>query len=138
MPEPFYPMGVRRSRIPKVKLDELGEETADVTVAALTKVGDEQDRGSEILLYGVTVGVTAYVGESENEKSDLVEDLIEQIQNFVSHVDNQCLKVNDAGLVVDLELPYVNDPIFNKDLLLTGIFQSITTFNYLVDQPRNQ
>lgn len=136
-----YPFTARRSRIPKVNLDELGNSRADVTVAALTKAGDEQDRGSELLLYGVSVGVTAYVGESESEKSDNVEDLVEQLQNFLSARFNQCLKLDDfdnLDSTAELELPFVNDPIFNLNHLReSGVYQSITVFQYVIERNRD-
>ena len=147
MPDPEYPFTARRARLPKVKKAELGFESADVTIAALTKAGDEQDRGSELLLYGISIGVTANLPGDENaepaesDTADMVEDLIEQIQNHVSDEANRILALNVADTDIDfqaeLELPFVNDPIYNLELMReTGIYQSITIFTYLVEKQR--
>ena len=135
-----FPFTPRRSRIPKVKLEDLGTERADVTVAALTKAGDEQDRSSELLLYGISVGVTANVGTSESEAGDMVEDLVEEIHNFLTKEENQCIQLDsssDLDDVADLELPFVNDPVFNLNLLQqSGVYQSITVFAYMIERSR--
>lgn len=147
MASPAYPFTARRARLPKVKKESLGFDAADVTIAALTKAGDEQDRGAELLLYGVSVGVTANLPSNgtlepaESETADLVEDLIEQIQNFISDESNRVLTLNasdgDFDFEAELELPFVNDPIYNFQLMReVGIYQSITIFNYLVEKKR--
>ena len=147
MTEPAYPFTARRSRLPKVKKESLGFDAADVTIAALTKAGDEEDRGSELLLYGISIGVTASLPSdgtlepAESETADMVEDLVEQIQNHLSDESNRVLVLNasdgDFDFEAELELPFVNDPIYNLQLMREiGIFQSITIFNYLVEKKR--
>lgn len=134
----------RRSRVPKVVLAELGEGV-DVTVAALTKAGDEQDRGSELLLYGLSVGVTAVVSEgvgqaSETARADAIEDLVEQIQAFLSDEARQQIVLDDRGAMdseASLELPFVNDPVFNLQMIREkGIYQSISVFQYTIERSR--
>ena len=143
MASPEYPMAVSAKRLPVITIEDLADDTADVTVAAMTKAGDEQDRGSELLLYGVTVGVTAKATEPESATADSVEDLIEQIQNFLSEEGQRVwtLEADPGGGEFDwqaqLELPFENNPIFNVKLLReVGIYQSITVFNYLVEKTR--
>ena len=146
MPDPVYPFTARYSRFPKIKKTDLGE-IADVTVAPLTLVGDDQDQGSERLNYGITVGVTAgleaetgpngeVIPPAESSIADRVEDLVEQIQNYLSHDDRLFQRIN--GYFVELELPFVNNPVYSLELLReAGIFQSITIFNYLTEVNRH-
>jgi hypothetical protein len=103
--------------------------------------GDEQDRGSELLLYSVTVGVTANIGDPESLYADAAEDLVEEIQELLASEDNQTIDLTGSGSDLDryaiLELPYENDPIFNVQLLReAGLYQSLTVFTYQIERSR--
>jgi hypothetical protein len=134
-------VSARRARLPVIKKDQLSAGSPDVTVSPASMAGDEQDRGSELLLYSVTVGVTANVGDPESSYADAAEDLVEEIQELLASEDNQTIDLTGSGSDLDryaiLELPYENDPIYNVQLLReAGLYQSLTVFTYQIERSR--
>ena len=148
--EPVMPFKARFARLPRVEKKGLKLGVADVTVSPMSKVGDDQDQGSERLNYGITVGVTGtleaehsqfgVIQPAESSVADLLEDLVEQIQDHLSHDENLFLKfeTESENYEAELELPFVNDPVYNLELIReAAIYQSITIFNYLSEINRH-
>ena len=148
---PVMPFKARFARLPRVEKKGLKLGVADVTVSPMSKVGDDQDQGNERLNYGITIGVTGTleseadsegrtIQPAESKWADMLEDLVEQIQDHLSHDENLFLEIETEAenYEAELELPFVNDPVYNLELIReAAIYQSITIFNYLSEINRH-
>ena len=125
---------VNRSRLPAIQKKELPAGEAVVRVSFVAKEGDEQDRSSEFLIYQIAVSVSAHVPDETAE--DNVESFVEEMHDYISERDNWILDIGN-GNEAELELPFVNDPIYEPQLLRDGkVFLSVTIFNYRFDKER--
>lgn len=125
---------IARRRLPPIKKEEMTEGVPEVSVSFVSKEGDEQDRSSEILKYKIAVSVSVHTTKQEIE--DTVEDFVEELQDFLAKEDNCVLDIGN-GNDVELELPFVNDPIYHPELLRDAkVYLSVTVFDYQFDKMR--
>ena len=125
---------IARRRLPVVKKADLTEGVPEVAVSYVAKEGDEQDRTSELLTYQIAISVSAHTPNVELE--DKVETFVEELQDFVSKESNYVFDIGNSN-EVELELPFVNDPIYHPELLRDAkVFLSVTVFNYRFDKER--
>lgn len=141
---PGFSIGIAADRIARGHLPVLKKELiADpkIVVVPASIAGDEADRGSEATIFGVFVGISKAInaGDQVAEVDDLV-GLVEEVQSVLASDANKALTLTVKGEEGEaiFEPPFSNLPLFSQERLReSGIFLSVTTFNFRVDLDRS-